>query len=641
MRTGRVLLVGLIFLVLANLWVRQGELLTLAAQVSMAVPPVPALVTLLVLLAGLGIIRKVGIGRKEVMGVYMFLTLAVALTSGAAMRFFLPALVTPFYFASEENRYSEIFKFIPSWATPHGDEVIRQYFEGSDLASSGLNVWLLGVPWGAWLQPLAIWLVFFVGFYTLLLCLAMIFQPVWEEGEHLSYPMSEFSLLLAGYRQGRVQGVWTNPIFWIGVAVVGIADLSNILNAFNPGLPAIGLATSLDPLFAEHPLTALRPLTINYRPAILGIAYMMPSDIVISTLVLYFGYLKGLSLTGAMAGFDIPGYPFDYPQAMGGFVALAVVLIYGARKRFADVFGALAGRGNESPWLAIGVIVSTVIVFGFWLIFGMKLWVLAVYLILVLSHSIGYMRIRAETGYPTWWIKPLNQERDMLISFFGTARMSAGGKFGSLAGLEVQNWMYRGYFGQFISYQAEALRIGGEIKVDRKQIVSLMIWAVILGTVVSWWMHLSTAYELGANVLEGGATQGGTRVALMTQAYDQLASWMRGPVEPQRNQTIAFFAGSVMVILLVVLRRLFLQFPLHPSGFVMALTGGASIGWASLLLALIVKSITLRLGGMRLYNRLLPFFIGIVVGHYFWSGTVWAFMASFGGEGFNKLPVGF
>jgi len=631
-RIGRVVLVGLIFLVLANLWVRQGALLTLAAQVAMAVPPVPALVTLLVLLAGLALLRRVGIGRKEVMGVYAFLTLAVALTSGAAMRFFLPALVTPYYFAATENRWEQFHEYIPGWLVPHGDEVIRQYFEGSDVGA---------VPWGAWLPPLAIWLVFFVAFYGLLMCIALVFRPVWEEDEHLAYPMAEFPLMLAGYRQEALHGVWTNPVFWSGVVVVGIYHLFNIFSAFNPAIPALGLSTPLSALFNEHPLTALQPLTIEYRPEIFGIAYMMPSDVVTSTLVLYFGYLKGISLGGAMMGVDVPGYPFDYPQAMGGFVALALVLIYGARRRIAQVFGALRARNGVSPWLPIGLIAGTVVVVGFWLLFGMRLWVIVLYLILLLSHGIGYMRIRAETGFPTWWIKPLNQERDMLINFFGTERLAPGGDFGSLAGLQVQNFMYRGYCAQLVAYQAEALRMGGQIKIDRRQIVSLMIWAVVLGSAVSWWMHISTAYEFGSNVLEGGTTQGGTRVALMTQAYDQLASWMRGPAEAQRGPSIAFGVGAAAVVILAVLRRLFLQFPLHPSGFVMALTGGGSIGWAMLLLSLIIKTIVLRLGGMRLYNRLLPFFIGVVVGHYFWSGTVWALIASFGGEGFNKLPVWF
>ncbi len=631
-RIGRVVLLGLIFLVLANLWVRQGALLTLAAQVAMAVPPVPALATLLVLLAGLGLVRKFGVRRKEILGVYAFLTLAVALTSGAAMRFFLPALTVPYYFSSTENQWEKFFKYIPDWAVPHGDELIRQYFEGAEAG---------GVPWEAWAQPLAIWLLFFVAFYGLLMCLALVFRPVWEEGEHLSFPMAELPLMLAGYRQEITRGIWTNAIFWSGFLLVGLYHLFNIFNAFNPSIPALGLNTNLSPLFNQHPLSALQPINIQYRPEIFGIAYMMPSDIVLSTLLLYFLYFKGSALGGAIIGVDISGYPFQFQQAMGGYVALAAVIIYAARGRIANVFGTLVKRNEVSRLLPVGLVVTLAGVIVFWLIFGMKLWVLAAYLVLLLSVGIGYMRIRAETGYPTWWIKPLNMERDMLVSLFGTRRMAPGGDFSTLTGLSFQNFMYRGYFVQLVAYQIEALRIGGQIKVTRRKIVTLLILAVVLGSMVSWWMHLSTAYQFGSNVLEGGTTQGGSRVRLMTQAYDSLASWMRGHAEPNRNHTIAFVVGIGMVLVLAVLRRIFLQFPLHPSGFVLAMTGGGIIGWSMLLLSYIIRSVVLRLGGMRLYNRLLPFFIGVVVGHYFWAGTVWALIASFGGQGFDRYPVWF
>ena len=42
-----------------------------------------------------------------------------------------------------------------------------------------------------------------------------------------------------------------------------------------------------------------------------------------------------------------------------------------------------------------------------------------------------------------------------------------------------------------------------------------------------------------------------------------------------------------------------------------------------------------------MYNRLLPFFLGVIVGHFFAAGTLWSLIASFGGEGFNKYPVWF
>ena len=61
MRTLGIVLVGLALLVLANLWVRQGALITLSCQVAMAVPPVPALAALLLMLPAARLLRRVGI----------------------------------------------------------------------------------------------------------------------------------------------------------------------------------------------------------------------------------------------------------------------------------------------------------------------------------------------------------------------------------------------------------------------------------------------------------------------------------------------------------------------------------------------------------------------------------------------------
>ncbi len=632
MRLGRILLIGFVLLVLANLWVRQGALITLAAQVAMAVPPVPALAALLVLLGALGLLRRIGISREDVIGVYAFLTLAVALTSGAAMRFFLPALSTPYYFASTENRWAEFFRYIPTWMVPQGDEVIRRYFEGSDGAP---------VPWDAWAGPLAAWLAFFVALYGLLMCIALVFRPVWEQSEHLAYPMAELPVMLAGYRRDTLHGLWTNGLFWTGFALICLHNLFNILNAFNPAVTALGLETNLNNLLNEHPLTALRPLVFRYRPLIFGMAYMMPGDIVISTLLFYFVYLKGLALFGAVRGLQLPQFPYYRQQSMGSMVGMTAVVIYGARHRIRAVFARLAGRGDGSRWLPLLLIASALVVYGFWALAGMSWWVILAYYGLILSSAITYLRARAETGYPHHWIKPLDQERQILISLLGTERLAPGGNFRSLTLLTVQHFLSRGYLPQLAAFPLEAFRMAREITVDLRRMIVLMVVAVVLGSLVSWWMHIDTAYVYGANILEGGTTSGGQRVALTVNAYEALAGWMRGPAAPNRPQAIAASAGAGLVIVLAALRRLFISFPLHPMGYVFALTGAGENGWAALLVCTIIKQIALRIGGMRLYNRLLPFFLGAIVGHFFAAGTVWSLIASYGGEGFNKYPVWF
>lgn len=632
MRTGRILLVGLIFLVLANLWVRQGALLTLAAQVAMAVPPVPALAALLILLIALGWIKHLGIRRKEVIGVYAFLTLAVALTSGGAMRAFLPAVTVPYYFDTPENRWGEFHEHIPNWLVPQGTEVIREYFEGSVADIT---------PWAAWAQPLAAWLVFFVAFYGLLMCIGLVFRPVWEEDEHLNYPMAELPLMLAGYRRESLKGLWVNGLFWTGFGLICLHNLLNILQAFNPAVTALGLETNLNNLITEHPYSALQPLVFRYRPLIFGMAYLMPSDIVLSTLFFYFVYLKGLSFYGAVTGVQNPRFPFNQKQSMGSMVGITLVLIYGARKRIVTVFRRLVERNDVPLWLPVALIGSFAIVIGFWLLAGMSLGVTLAYYGLILCSAIGYMRGRALTGYPHHWIKPLDQERDVLIDFAGSARLAPGGNFASLTLLSLQHWLSRGYIPQLSALPLDAFKISGEIKVNVRQMVSLMLWAVVLGSLTSWWMHIDTAYTYGSNVLEGGTTAGGARIGLMVTAYERLAAWMRGAQDPNAAHQLAVLAGLGGTILIAALRRIFIQFPLHPMGFVFAFTGAGENGWGALMVAQLIKSVALRVGGMALYNRLIPFFLGFIVGHFFAAGTVWSLIASFGGEGFGRYPVWF
>ncbi|MFP3904677.1 MAG: DUF6785 family protein, partial [Armatimonadota bacterium] len=522
----RVLAVGFIFLVLANLWVRQGALITLASQVAMAVPPVPALAVLVLLLAALPVIRHVGFDKKQIIGIYCFLTLAVALTSGGAMRFFLPSLPSLFYFATPDNNWSQFHQHIPDWFAPKDPEVIREYFEGSATGA---------VPWEAWLGPLAAWLGFFVAFFGLLICLALIFRPVWEQDEYLTYPLAELPLMLAG-EQSDYEGIWTDSVFWVGFGLVCAHHVLNIANAFNPSVAALGLRTDLGALLPEWPLSSLQPLQLAYRPFMFGLGYLMPTEILFSSVFFYLIYLKGLSLGSALMGYTLPQFPYRDNQGGGAFLAMALVLIYGARRRIAAVFGRLSGRGGGSRMLPAATIVSILAMIIFWRMAGMNWLILLGFFGLMFAYALSYARVRAESGFPHNWIRPLRQERDMLINFLGTRRLQTGGGFRSLTLLSSVFYMCRGYLPQLIAFPLESFKISGEVKIKLNHMVWLMLAAVLLGIGVSWWMHLDAYYQYGANILEGGTTSGGYRIQLMVRSYTDLAAWARQPEGPKTLQ---------------------------------------------------------------------------------------------------------
>lgn len=617
------------FVILANLWVKQGALITLAAQVAMSVPPVPAVAALLLMLGSLAVLRRLGITRSDVMALYCFLTLAVALTSGAAMRMFLPVLTTSQYFDSPENDYSAFSPYMPSWLLPQGDNVIRDYFEGSDAGTT---------PWGAWLPPLGIWLVFFMAFFGLLVCVALIFRPVWEDGEHLTYPVAEVPLLLAGYRE-HSRSMALDALFWIGFVLVCIHHLMNILNAFNPAVSCLGLLTDLGGLLHEHPMTALAPLQFRYKPIVFGVAYLMPTEIALSTVFFHLVYLKGLAFGGAAAGVNLPGFPFMMEQAAGSFLGMAVLLVYAARERIADVFRGLFRGDPRRRALPALTLICAAAIYAFWRIVGMGTLLFVLYYVLIIAYAISTTRIRAEAGFASNWNFPLEQEQSLLINFGGTRWLKSLSGVGGLTALTLNYHLSRGYLPKLMAYMSESFKIAGAAKIPVRNMAILLMLGALIGTVASWWMHIGAAYEYGANTLEGGSTSGGQRVEITRTAFDNLAEWALRDEGPNRSRAIATVGGFVMVLAVAGLRRAYLRFPLHPLGVLMAATGGGINDWGPLLSIVIIKLVVMRLGGMRLYRRLIPLFIGVVIGDFFSAGLVWSLIASFGGEGFNKYPV--
>ncbi|MBT6147089.1 MAG: hypothetical protein HOH74_16765, partial [Gemmatimonadetes bacterium] len=58
-----------------------------------------------------------------------------------------------------------------------------------------------------------------------------------------------------------------------------------------------------------------------------------------------------------------------------------------------------------------------------------------------------------------------------------------------------------------------------------------------------------------------------------------------------------------------------------------------NFNWSSLLLAWLLKAVVLHYGGVKTYRALLPFFLGLILGH-FSTATLWVFVdASYGVKG--------
>jgi hypothetical protein len=98
---------------------------------------------------------------------------------------------------------------------------------------------------------------------------------------------------------------------------------------------------------------------------------------------------------------------------------------------------------------------------------------------------------------------------------------------------------------------------------------------------------------------------------------------------------MACVAGLLLMAVLLVARSKWLRFPLHPLGYLVYCLAPAhhfagqdgvkwqNALWGPMLVAWLIKRTIIRYGGMKLYRRLLPIFLGMILGtllmYVFWN----------------------
>ncbi len=80
--------------------------------------------------------------------------------------------------------------------------------------------------------------------------------------------------------------------------------------------------------------------------------------------------------------------------------------------------------------------------------------------------------------------------------------------------------------------------------------------------------------------------------------------------------------GFSFLLFLMAMMRHFLWWPLHPIGYLMAEHYTMDWLWFSFLMVWIVKRLILRQGGVNLYRKISPFFLGLILGSSAASCTV-------------------
>jgi hypothetical protein len=641
--TVRSAVAALALLVAGTLWVQRAEVIVPACQISESVPAIPAVGMLLVLVAITGVskrlFRREAFNGAQMSLIYIFLCIALSLPGCGIVRFFLNTLPVPFHYATPENKLEDLQPFVPSWFVPEDPRVIRTFYDGSPS---------FAVPWRAWAAPLAWWTAMFVALWVTLFCITVIIRRQWADNERLVFPLLHLPLGLIATREG--QRLLPIPFFrdhlmWIGFTVACVYNMLNMANAIWPAVPTWGKYVDLAQGLQGKPWSAVRPLILHFRPEVVGFGYLVSLETCFSIWFFYVAEQVGAVLASWAGYTGAAGFPFQQEQSLGAYVALTFVLLWFGRLHLRGVvrriwFGDQGVDDSREAipyrWAAVGGIAGAAFVLGWWVRAGLFPWIAIVYLLLVLMVAFVYSRIRAECGVPMIWMFPYYQQRKAITYLFGGRLAMPAGAWQNNITLATLTFLSRGYFPALQGYQIEGLKLAEERRGSAWQAGVAILLAVAIGLPAAYWSHLSAFYRYGASYIPGG--QWGVSIA---QSEFEEAVGFRPPMasmDPDRTIATAF--GAVVAIVLTIVRTKVTTFPLHPIAYGMA-TAYGSLVWGPFFLVWMVKWVILKYGGMKLYRRLIPTFLGLALGHFFAAGLVWGVLGATGKAVFQRYGVWF
>ena len=621
----RAVLVALALVWLCGYWIRQAEIVALACQITEAVPAVPALVCLLALLAANLLLKRLRLlrplSRAELAAVYIFVAVATTMFGCGIARFLIACLTAPFYFSSPTAPLEVLTEWIPPWLSPADPEVHRWLYEGSPTGA---------VPWGPWTAPILFWSGFFVLFAFVLSCLMALVSDSWAQGERLVFPLVRLPLQII---EDRAEGesFFRSRATWYGVGAALLINLIAIVRGVYFGGGGGGLYIDLGQGLTAPPWNALRPLSAYFRPELIGLGYLISTELSLSIWV-FFLLTRVEALILAMVGYRMAGQPFPQEQSIGAYVVLGLVLLWKVRSPLLQALRSWwtpdASRASRAPgWAAAGALGGFVALCALARMAGLAVWLAVVYFAILILVALVYARLRAETGVPLVWMFPYSMQTRVLHFFLGSRRI-AGTGVASHTIFSLLVFLSRGYFPTVAGYQIEGLQMARETRISRHSMIALLLAAVGVGALVAFIFHFAPYYAHGAVGLRGGLW--GSEIARSEFEATWRATQL--PVPPDTPRIIATLSGAGLLALLAAVRGQWLSCPLHPLGYAMATAYGRLI-WAPFFLVWLFKSLILRYAGSKAYLRALPGFLGFALGHFIIAGAIWgALGAALGGR---------
>jgi len=567
---------------------------------------------LLVLLGVNVVLRRVAprlvLMPSELVVIYMMLVMSCTIATHDFIINLMSTLGWARWFASPQNRWETVvFPYLPKWLMVWDKDLLVGYFNGNRPLYDPAVLRM-------WLTPLACWSVFILSVGWMMMCMSVILRKAWTEETKLSFPIVRLPLAMT--QTDSPESFMRSKALWAGFAVAALISLENGLHLWFPILPDMQVRARWI-VFHNNPWNAMHPICQTYYPFAIGLGFLVPLDVSFSCWFFYL-FAKAQAVAGVRMGYVAgPYFPYLMEQGIGAWTAFGIALLYASRKYLRNVVRIAMSRekgedfGEPMPYrvAVLGLVVGMCVFIGFWRAAGMSgLWVMVV-LGLYLLLSICITRVRAEAGgqHTVWDLEPMNVFRLFDSRILGPHNLAAA---------SMSHWYWRLNRSHMMPAQMEAFKLAQEHKINLRSLVLPMLAALALAMVAGMWACLHVFYNEGAL-----AKCRGFAVWTCLEQYGWLEGSLSNGFRAEPSRWIAVSSAAVFTLGLAWMRGKFAWWPFHPLGY--CIGPGLIWLWLPFLISWALKLVILRYGGLRVYRRTLPFFLGLILGDYT-AGALWS-----------------
>ncbi len=619
--TWRALIIGAVLIPLNNYWIMQVEAVwNTGHSTCLSLMWHVVLNLLILILINLYLLKrflpKYSLTQAELIAIYAMLTLGASIAGRDMLQILIPVIGWPFWFATPENEWSQLFhRYIPRWLTVSDQRVLQDFYEGKSSFYNWDN-------FQAWLSPVLWWSAFIVVLGFVMICANVLVRKQWTRNERLSYPIIQLPMAITA--DGGTSQFFRNKLLWIGFFSAAGLDILNGLHYFFPVLPHLPVSYldhNIGRYFTSKPWNAVGSLRLPLYPFAIALGFFLPLDLSFS---IWFFYLfrKGQQVLGSAMGLRaLPQFPYLNQQSSGAWIGLFFVAIWLSRSHLKVVIKCIfRRRGPEDldeplryRTAAIGIIIGMTLLTLFCYTAGMSLLIIIPFFVIFFMLSTAITRMRAELGPPTHELVNMNAG-NMLVDILGSRRVGAN----NLTVFPLF-WFFsgRGYRSHMMPHQLESFKMAENARVNGKRLVYAMVIAMALGGLSAFWALLHLSFKLGLDLIPIGHD---------SSVFRMLQGRINNPGGTNVPAVGFMGIGMVFTFLLMFIRMRFLWWPLHPAGYALSMNFGIDYIWSCLVISCLIKWLVLKYGGMRLHRKATTFFFGVILGEYC-TGGFWSLMS--------------